>query len=230
MIGLIGERGVGKTTLMLQRLKEHPEGGFYFSADNTLIAAEGLFTFVYHLYFDLQVSTVYIDEIHKYAHRTTEIKNIYDSMPTINVVFSGSSSLDLYKGVLDLARRASFWTIYPMSYKEYLKFFHQVEIPDFTVEEILQNHERISSEYGHLHRQTWFQDFINRGQYPYTKDIQSFSYVLKFQNLFDKVILEDIPVFVNLQTASLDKLRRLLYFIANSTPSELSFLSLSRKI
>jgi predicted AAA+ superfamily ATPase len=54
--------------------------------------------------------------------------------------------------------------------------------------------------------------------------------VLKFQNLFDKVILEDLPVFVNLQTASLDKLKRLLYFIANSTPSELSFLLLSKKI
>jgi predicted AAA+ superfamily ATPase len=75
----------------------------------------------------------YIDEVHKYSDWTTEIKNIYDSFPKANIVFSGSSSLDLFKGVLDLVRRVDFVTIHPMNYKEYLKFFHNVDIPEFTL-------------------------------------------------------------------------------------------------
>jgi predicted AAA+ superfamily ATPase len=96
MIGLIGERGVGKTTIMLQKIQE-TQSGFYFSADNTIIKEMGLYRFAHYLYFELDIKTLYVDEIHKYADRTTEIKNIYDALPEMKVIFSGSSSLDLYK-------------------------------------------------------------------------------------------------------------------------------------
>jgi predicted AAA+ superfamily ATPase len=194
------------------------------------VVSNGLFNLVYYLYFELNITSVFIDEVHKYQNWTEEIKNIYDSMPTMNVVFSGSSSLDLFKGTLDLARRTSFKLVYPMNYREYLHFFHNIDIPDFSLEEILQNHEKISLEYASLHKQIRFEEFLQKGQYPYTRDLEEDSHVLKFQNLFDKIIIEDLPVFVNLQTASLDKLRRLLYFIANATPNELSFIHLAKKI
>jgi predicted AAA+ superfamily ATPase len=124
---------------------------------------------------------------------------------------------------LDLARRADFYTIHPLNYKEYLNFFHQISIPDFTLEEILNNHEKISLEYANLHKELRFEDFIKRGQYPYVKKLHNDVYILKMKNLFDKIVIDDLPVFINLQTDSLDKIKRLLYFVANSTPSELSF-------
>ena len=112
---------------------------------------------------------LYIDEIHKFPDRVAHIKSIYDSLPTMKVVFSGSSSLDLFKGVLDLVRRVEFYNIFPMNYKEYLKFFHNVELPEFTLEELLTNHEKISLEHFTQHKQIYFEDFIKKGQYPYIK-------------------------------------------------------------
>jgi predicted AAA+ superfamily ATPase len=209
---------------MLQRLQK--TGGFYFSLDDARFSGGEvalLLKFVEYLYFELDIHRIYIDEIHKYRNWTQEIKNIYDGLPKMQVIFSGSSSLDIYKGVLDLARRADFYTIYPLNYKEYLKFFHQIDIPDFSLEEMINNHEKISLQYASLHKQIRFEEFIQRGQYPYIKKLGTDTFITKVQNLFDKIVIEDLPAFINLQTDSLDKIKRLLYFIANSTPSELSF-------
>jgi predicted AAA+ superfamily ATPase len=214
---------------MLQRLKETDEG-LYFSADNPMIKTVGLYQLVHYLYIEKDLRMLYIDEIHKSQDWVEHIKSMYDSLPELKVVFSGSSSLDLFKGVLDLMRRVEFYNIFPMNYREYLKFFHTIDIPAFTLEEVLQNHEQISEDYATKHKQTFFEDFIQKGQYPYIKKYEGLDYVSKFQNLMEKVILEDLPVFVNLQTDSLDKLKRLVYFIANTPPSELSFTSLAKKI
>jgi predicted AAA+ superfamily ATPase len=146
MIGLIGERGVGKTTLMLQKIKEK-KSGFYFSADSAIVQDAGLLKFVSYLYFEQKVTEIYIDEIHKYKNRIQEIKNIYDSLPRMKVVFSGSSSLDLYKELIDLVRRVDFYTVHPMNYAEYLKFFHHIEIPTFSFVELLENYDQIAVQY-----------------------------------------------------------------------------------
>jgi len=229
IVWLIWERWVWKTTIMLQKLNENKKG-FYFSADNPITKNIWLFNFIYFLNNELELNEFYIDEIHKYNDWTSEIKSIYDSFTNIKIVFSWSSSLDLYKWVLDLSRRVSFHKIYTLNYKEYLKLYHNVEISNFSLDEILKNHKKIALEYWNLHKNIYFEDFIKRWQYPYLKEYNETWYIAKFQNLLDKIIIEDLPVFVNLQTASLDKLRKLIYFIANSTPSELSFTALSKKV
>ncbi len=229
LIWLIWERWVWKTTIMLQKIKEKWTW-FYFSADNPLVKDIWLFKLVYYLNNELEISEFYIDEIHKYPEWTNEIKSIYDSIPNAKIVFSGSSSLDLYKWVLDLARRANFFKIHTMNYKEYLKYYHNKDIESFEINEILKNHEKISLKYWNTHKEIHFQEFLKKWQYPYIKDIEENWYISKFQNLLDKIIVEDLPVFINLQTTSLDKLRKLLYFIANTTPSELSFTLLSKKV
>ncbi len=229
IIWLIWERWVWKTTIMLQKLNENKKG-FYFSADNPIAKNIWLFNFVYFLNHELNLEEFYIDEIHKYSDWTSEIKSIYDSFPNVKIVFSGSSSLDLYKWILDLSRRVSFYKIHTMNYKEYLKLYHNIDIPNFSLDEILKNHIEIALKYGNIHKITYFEDFIKRWQYPYLKEFDETWYIAKFQNLLDKIVIEDLPVFVNLQTTSLDKLRKLVYFIANSTPSELSFTNLSKKV
>ena len=229
IIWLIWERWVWKTTIMLQKLNENKKG-FYFSADNPIAKNIWLFNFIYFLNHELNLEEFYIDEIHKYSDWTSEIKSIYDSFPNVKIVFSGSSSLDLYKWILDLSRRVSFYKIHTMNYKEYLKLYHNIDIPNFSLDEILTRHIEIALKYGNIHKITYFEDFIKRWQYPYLKEFDETWYIAKFQNLLDKIVIEDLPVFVNLQTTSLDKLRKLVYFIANSTPSELSFTNLSKKV
>lgn len=78
---------MGKTTMMLQKLKE-TEKGLYFSADTAMIKDRGLFKFVTYLYFEREIREIYVDEVHKYTNRIEEIKNIYDHLPDIKVVFS----------------------------------------------------------------------------------------------------------------------------------------------
>ena len=214
---------------MLQRLKETGEG-LYFSADNPMIKTVGLYQLAHYLYIEKEVRVLYIDEVHKFPDWIEHIKSMYDALPELKVVFSGSSSLDLFKGVLDLVRRVEFYNIFPMTYGEYLNFFHNIKLPTFTLEEVLHNHEKISEEYATKHKQTYFEDFLTKGQYPYIKKYEGLDYVSKFQNLMEKVIIEDLPMFINVQTDSLDKLKRLVYFIANTTPSELSFTNLASKI
>lgn len=229
LIGLIGERWVGKTTMMLQKLKEKHDG-FYFSADNSIVKANGLFEFVYFLYENYDFNVFYIDEIHKYENWTNEIKNIYDSIPNSKVIFSGSSSLDLFKWILDLWRRANFYNIFPLNFSEFLKLFYNINVPSYSFEEILQNHKQISLDLSSEIKDKYFKEYISFWYYPFAKGISNSSFIQKIQILLDRIILEDLPVFLDFKNLSLDRLRKLFYFISNSSPSELSFTSLGKKI
>ena len=100
-LGVFGERGVGKTTMLLQKRKE-TEGGLYFSADNSIIRSKGLFLFVHYCYDNFDIRHFFIDEIFRYNHWQQELKNCIDSLPGAKIVFSGSSSMALYDGVVDL--------------------------------------------------------------------------------------------------------------------------------
>ena len=229
MIGLIWERWVGKTTMMLQKLKENNDW-FYFSADNSIIKVSWLFKFVYYLYENYNFTIFYIDEIHKYEDWTIELKNIYDSIPNCKVVFSWSSSLDLFKWILDLWRRTSFYDIFPLNYSEFLKLFYNIDIKSYNFEYILENHKKISFEFSSKIKDKYFKEYLDFWYYPFSKWISNNLFIQKLQILLDRIVLEDLPVFLDFKNLSLDKLRKLFYFISNSTPSELSFTSLWKKI
>ena len=97
LTGLVGPRGVGKTTLMLQYIKEYlyqDRRTFYFSADAVYFNQATLFEFIDHLYKIEGYKNFFIDEIHQYKNWNQELKNIYDSFPDVKVVFSGSSMLE----------------------------------------------------------------------------------------------------------------------------------------
>lgn len=215
--------------MMLQQIKQTWKW-FYFSADNSIIKVKGLFKFVYYLHSEYDLNIFYIDEIHKYPNWTSEVKNIYDSIPNWKVVFSWSSSLDLYKWVLDLARRVDFYNIYPLNYREFLKLFYDIEVPAFEFDDILKNHKQISVELSSSIKDRYFSEYINYGYYPFSKGITPESFTKKIQIVLDKIIIEDLPVFLDFKNISLDNLRKLFYFISNTSPSELSFTSLWNKI
>ena len=128
MIGIIGARGVGKTTMILQHIKENLDSkkALYVSADDMYFGENRLLDLADEFYKSAG-EYLFIDEIHKYPDWSRELKNIYDSFPALKIVFTGSSVLDILKGSADLSRRAIIYKLQGLSFREYLKLFHNYE-------------------------------------------------------------------------------------------------------
>ena len=138
IIGIKGPRGVGKTTLMLQHIKQdmNPDDVLYVNADDIYFSSHRLLDLA-GLLVQRGIHYFYIDEIHKYKEWSRELKLIYDYYSELNVVFSGSSVLDLTKGTSDLSRRAVLYHLYGLSFREYLHLYHDVRVPVLTLDDII---------------------------------------------------------------------------------------------
>ena len=226
---LVWERGIGKTYLLLQILKKTTEKSFYFSADNPLLAWQTIFELVSRLYFDYSIRFLVIDEIHKWAGWKENLKAIIDSFPDLKLIVSGSSSLDLYKWTSDLQRRIHKIDMFGLSFREYLKYTKNIDVPSYTFDEIIKNYKEISFNLSAKIDLQDFNSYLNHGFYPYFKGREDIYHSLVLGNI-KKVILEDLPTFMNLQTSSLAKLEKMFYFIAKNQPSELNYKSLAEKI
>lgn len=226
---LVWERWIGKTYLLLQILKKTAEKSFYFSADNPLLRWQTIFEFVSKLYFDYNIRFLVIDEIHKWENWTTNLKSIIDSFPDLKLIVSGSSSLDLYKWTSDLQRRIHKIDMFGLNFREYLKYTKNKDIPSYTFDELIKNYKEISFDLSSKINLQDFKNYMNHGFYPYFKGKEDIYHSLVLSNI-KKVILEDLPTFMNLQTSSLAKLEKMFYFIAKNQPSELNYKSLAEKI
>jgi len=228
-IVLVWERGIGKTYLLLQILKKRAEKSFYFSADNPLLRWQTIFEFVSKLYFDYGIRFLVIDEIHKWEDWKESLKAIIDSFPDLKLIVSGSSSLDLYKWTSDLQRRIHKIDMFWLSFREYLAYEKQISLPSYTFDELIRNYQSISFDLSSKIDLQDFKAYLDHGFYPYFKGKEDIYHSLVLSNI-KKVILEDLPTFMNLQTSSLAKLEKMFYFIAKNQPSELNYKSLALKI
>lgn len=205
LIGLIGPRGVGKTTLLLQYIKNKlaKEERFYFSADSVYFQKMGLLDFVRDLY-DLEgYRIIFIDEIHKYHNWQQELKNIYDSFPSLKVVFSGSSMLDLVKGSYDLSRRAKLYYLHGLSFREYLNFSLNLSLVPINMGDILQDSLNSINQVKAVPKiLTHFENYLKNGYYPFVfEDVHS--YYEKVLRIVEKTIFEDIANYYSLKTQNL---------------------------
>ena len=221
--GVIGPRGVGKTTMLLQYIKEnlYEEGNaFYFSADNIYFNNHSLLVFVDSLYANNNIRYFFIDEIHKYSNWEQELKNIYDSYPDAHVVFSGSSSIDLIQGSYDLSRRASLLYLPGLSFREYLNLTNDSHLETIAFNELLAEHQQYAAMLMKIPGLSkHFQDYLTQGYYPFVfEENQYFTELLA--NMLDKTIYEDITNFYNLKTANLIQFKRILNFLASIPPGE----------
>ncbi|MBU2456897.1 AAA family ATPase, partial [Patescibacteria group bacterium] len=141
LIGIIGPRGVGKTTLILQYLKEkhyQDDKAIYFLADNVLFNKGDLLELAREFYLKHSGRLMCIDEIHRYANWNQELKNIYDTLPDLKIIFSGSSSLNLIKGKYDLSRRGVIYNLPGFSFREYLLFQENINIQKFSLNKLIK--------------------------------------------------------------------------------------------
>ncbi len=233
LTGLIGARGVGKTTLLLQLIKRHYADSsrvFYFSADHIYFKENTVYGLIEELYLKRSVTTFFIDEIHKYENWNQELKNIYDGFPDIKIIFSGSSSLDLIKGSYDLSRRAAIYHLPGLSFREYLNFSLDTDYPSYSFQELMRDYLKISQEMaarpallGHFH------DYLKQGFYPFLAE-DSLSYYQKLLRVIDKTIYEDISNFYNLKTSSLRIMGKILNYLASIPPGEISTYNLGKNL
>jgi hypothetical protein len=213
LIGLIGPRGVGKTTLVLQYIKNNLnlQQTLYVTAEDFYFAKNRLT----HLADDFVKSGgkyLFIDEIHKYPDWSKELKLIYDYHQDLKVVFTGSSVLDIKKGSSDLSRRAVVYTMQGLSFREYLLLFHQKQVPKFTLEEIV-NHQVDVPQIPHP--LPLFVDYLKKGYYPYAKEDD---FGLKLQQVVNQTLEVDIPTYAEMNMATGRKLKQLLAIVSQSAP------------
>jgi len=213
LIGLIGPRGVGKTTLVLQYIKSNLnlQQTLYVTAEDFYFAKNRLT----HLADDFVKSGgkyLFIDEIHKYPDWSKELKLIYDYHQDLKVVFTGSSVLDIKKGSSDLSRRAVVYTMQGLSFREYLMLFHQKQVPKFSLEEIV-NHQVDVPQIPHP--LPLFADYLKKGYYPFAKEDD---FGLKLQQVVNQTLEVDIPTYAEMNMATGRKLKQLLAIVAQSAP------------
>jgi len=233
LTGLIGPRGTGKTTLLLQFIKERIENKeecIYVSVDHIYFSNTNLIEFIRILYEDYGIRFYFFDEIHKYPSWNQELKNAYDSYPDIKIVFSGSSSIDLIKGTYDLSRRGVLYRIDGMSFREYLLFNDVADLPPISLDDVLHNRSDIENEYGKLKKiKGYFKQYLGSGYYPFhLEDLRT--YKQKIVRIIEKTIFEDISNYYRLKTENLVYFKKILSYLATIPPGELNINSISKHI
>lgn len=213
LFGLVGPRGVGKTILFLQYIKQNfdRERILYISADNTYFAAHSLVDTADE--FSREGGQhLFIDEIHKYPSWSRELKQIYDTHPDLKIAFTGSSILDINKGEADLSRRAPMYYMQGLSFREYLAMFHKITVPKYGLEDILANCAEIAAE---RHPLPLFRDYLQRGYYPFATDSR---FDVELNQVINFTMEVDIPQFAKMNVATGQKLKKLLAIVAESSP------------
>jgi len=225
MVGIVGPRGVGKTTMLLQYIKEQNDSNFlYVSADDIYFASHRLTDLVDDFY-RLGGKQIFIDEIHKYKDWSIELKNIYDFYPKLKVVFTGSSILDIRKGIADLSRRALMFTMQGFSFREYLLFYHNIEVPAHSFEDIIGHNVSLLDKVEHPI--PLFKKYLQTGYYPLATEGH---FNIRLGQIINLTIEVDIPQFANLSVSTARKLKLLLLVMAESVPFKPNFSSIAAKL
>lgn len=212
-LGLVGPRGVGKSYMLLQHIKR------------TLNTADTLYVSADHIYFsenklvDLADEFVkmggkhlFIDEIHKYDGWSRELKQIIDSYSELQVVISGSSVLDIYKGMADLSRRVPIYNMQGLSFREYLQLFQGISAPTFSLDEIISGKVEIP---GVDHPLPLFRNYLKNGYYPFGRDIE---FEMELLQVINQTMEVDIPQYMNANVTVGRRLKALLMVVARSVP------------
>ena len=219
-IGILGARGTGKTTLMLQHVRERygdSDRALYISVDSPYFQAHNLFEFAREFH-QFGGELLLVDEIHKYPDWAIDIKAIYDSFPKLKVVFSGPSLLQISKQKADLSRRAIIFNLHGLSFREYLNFTGNKEYPVCSLEEILAGHRQIAETLcSEITVRKLFRDYQQIGYYPFFLESPG-TYLFRLREVINHILEVDLPLVNRIEARQISKLKKLLYLLATSVP------------
>lgn len=231
LIGLIGARGIGKTTFLLQYLKSLDivdTKKLYFSVDSIVASNLKLFDIAEDFY-NRGGEILVIDEIHKYKDFEIELKEIYDFLD-LQVIFSGSSAIVLEHKKGDLSRRALVYRLKGLSFREFLELKLDTKFLAYSLDDILENHQKIAREIAkEIKPLEHFKEYLNSGYYPFYFATPN-SYCLKLEETINTIIESDLPIIFNIEPSNIRKLKQLVAYVCTSKPFELNLTALSAKI
>ncbi len=232
LLGIKGARGVGKTTMLLQHIKEtfvNVDSVLYVSLDNLWFETHKLEDLVEFLYTH-GVTHVYFDEVHRYKNWTALLKYFYDSYPELNIVYTGSAMLAIDNSVADLSRRQSLYTLNGLSFREYLEYEGLLTAAPLSLEELLSKHVGyafdVTSKVKVLRH---FEAYLQKGYYPYYKETGD-DYLMRVAEVARLVIDGDIPAVEDITYLTTQKIKKLLMVIAENVPLEPNINKLSTQL
>jgi predicted AAA+ superfamily ATPase len=231
LIGIIGARGVGKTTYILDYLKNSStpfSKKLYLSADNISLSNSSLVDIAKE--FSAKGGEILaIDEIHKYRNFEIELKQIYDMLP-LKVIFSGSSAIELEHAKADLSRRAVIYRVNGLSFREFLEFKKDIKLNAYSLEEILKNHSDIAFEViSKVKPLEFWEEYLQYGYYPFYFENPK-RYNIKLNETINTAIEVDIPSIFKIKYEYIINLKKLVKLICASEPFTLNIQELSNKI
>lgn len=218
-IGILGQRGLGKTTMMLQYIKEHYEGSdkaLYISLDNPYFQSVSLYDFAIE-FESYGGEILFIDEVHKYDDWSTHVKAIYDASE-LRIVFSGSSILQINKQKGDLSRRTRIYTLENLSFREYLSLSGIAQYAPVSLSELLETHVAIATKITEqIKPLKYFKEYLQYGAYPFVfEDKEGFQQrLIQVVNL---ILETDLPYINRIEMAQIGKLKKLLYLLSINVP------------
>lgn len=225
MVGLVGPRGVGKSTLVKQYILSDNKPGdwLYVSADHSYFSNHSIADLAGNFVREGGKRLV-IDEIHKYAGWSRELKQIYDGLPGLKVIFTGSSVLDISKGFADLSRRALMFVMQGLSFREFMRLFHDIELPQLSIEQVIANDFTLPNDF---HPLPYFREYLRRGYYPF--GIED-GLDIRIQQIVSQTMEVDIPQYAGMNVSTGVKLKKMLVQVSQLAPYKPNFSNLATEI
>ena len=232
MIGIKGPRGAGKTTILMQHLKfdlVRRDLALYVTADHHWFYNHSLYETASE-WSKSGGTLLMIDEVHKYPGWSTELKNIYDGFPEMQLVFSASSALDIYKGEADLSRRVISYLLPGMSFREYIELQEGVAFEPLSLDRLTRQHsEQSRLVVDRLHPLPLFRRYLQKGYLPFILEGED-TYPLKLDQIINTVLDTDLAYTEGYDSGTAFKLKKLLAVVAEAVPFKPNIAALARKL
>ena len=232
IISIKGARGVGKTTMLLQHILEN-----YEDIDQTLYASLDNLWFATHSLMDLVdwadrhgISRLYLDEVHRYEGWSQALKNIYDDYPDMSIVYTSSSLLVLDNATVDMSRRQTPYTLYGLSFREYLDLESIFKTEAIPLEDILKHHVKKAMEIVEsIKVAPLFEAYLAHGYYPFSREVLE-DFPSRLRETVTVVIDSDLPAVENVTYETLQKVKNLLMILSEPVPFEPTMSELWRQL
>lgn len=221
LIAIKGAKGTGKTTMLLQHIKESfadKDKALYLSLDNLWFETHSINDLIeYH--YTHGGTHLFLDEVHYFPNWRTLIKNINDDYPGLHVVYTGSSMLKIDSGVADLSRRQLPYTLHGMSFREYLLYEGLAEIEPIALDFLLSNHHRIAEDIlsNGMKILPLFGDYLRHGYYPFYKSVYS-GFEIRLQQVVNHVLENDYPIIEGVEQSTIRKTKKMFMILAEQVP------------